>query len=186
MQPKKRTMLQPNLVLIGFMGTGKSTIGRLCARRLDLEYLDSDLLIEQRSGLTIPQIFAEKGEAWFRQLERIVIADLAAKHGLVIATGGGVVLDPDNVKRLRSSGLVVLLTAKPETILQRVGQAHRRPLLAQSDDPLERIQALLSQRQEAYRTAAHCHVDTSDISVEEAAEKVVMLYQVTQGSYTSH
>lgn len=181
MLPETRTDHRPNLVLIGFMGTGKSTIGRLCARRLDMEFRDSDALIEQRTNLSIPQIFAEKGEPWFRRIERIIIEELASHRGLVIATGGGVPLDSGNVERLRASGLLVLLTAHPDVILERVGQVHKRPLLAQGADPKERIRALLEEREAAYRKAAHCVVDTSHSSPEESAEKVVLLYKVTQG-----
>ncbi|CCW34615.1 shikimate kinase [Chthonomonas calidirosea] len=181
MLPEIRSDRRPNLVLIGFMGTGKSTIGRLCARRLDMEFRDSDALIEQRTNLSIPQIFAEKGEPWFRRIERIIIEELASHQGLVIATGGGVPLDPTNVERLRASGLLVLLRAQPDVILERVGPVHKRPLLAQGTDPKERIRTLLAEREAAYRKAAHCVVDTSHCSPEESAEKVVLLYKVTQG-----
>lgn len=174
-------MHRRNLMLIGFMGVGKSTIGRLCANRLNLAFRDSDAEIEARANMPIPRIFATQGEAAFRALERQVIADLCATPGLVLATGGGVVLDPRNVACLREAGLVVLLSADIETILRRVGSARRRPLLAQSTDPRARIEALLAGRAELYRAAAHCRVETGDWPAAEVAERVVSLYETIVG-----
>jgi shikimate kinase len=168
-----------NLVLIGFMGTGKSTVGRQCAARRKVRFCDSDHEIERRAGCSIAQLFATQGEIAFRQLEREVIADLAHPRGMVLATGGGVPLDPRNAACLRAGGLVVLLKAAPEVILRRIGHAHSRPLLAQAPDPRARIMELLAEREEAYRAAAHCCVDTTGRSTADVVTSILMLYEAT-------
>jgi len=168
-----------NLVLIGFMGTGKSAVGRMLAARRGLKYLDSDHEIERRAGCSIPEFFAVRGEAAFRQLESDVIADLARPHGVVLSTGGGAALDPANAACLRAGGLVVLLRATPDVILRRVGNAQNRPLLANAPDPRVRIQELLAERDNAYRTAAHCCVDTTDRVTGDVAASILLLYDAT-------
>src|SRR5690242_1104336 len=140
-----------NLVLIGFMGSGKSTVGRICADRLGYDYVDSDADIEKRAGCSITQLFASQGEAAFRALERQALAELSARPDVVLATGGGAVLDAENVSTLRANSRIVLLTATPECILERVRDAVTRPLLADAADPLKRIRELLAQREVAYR-----------------------------------
>lgn len=147
-----------NVVLTGFMGTGKTTVGRLLAERLDYEFVDTDQIIEADHG-PIPVIFAEQGEEAFRTIEQRVAADLATGTKRVIATGGRLMLDPANAEALGSAGRVFCLTARVETILERVlgdGTAHR-PLL-DGDDPAGRITALLEERAAAY--AAFESVDT--------------------------
>lgn len=140
-----------NVVLTGFMGTGKSTVGRLLAERLGYAFVDTDAVIVERHG-PIPEIFATRGEAAFRTLEREVAAELAAADGHVIATGGRMLLDPSNAAVLGASGRVLCLTAELDTILARVaadGVAHDRPLLA-GPDVEARIEALLAERAEGY------------------------------------
>jgi shikimate kinase len=158
------------------MGTGKSTIGRMCAARLGYAFRDSDRVIEQRAGCTIPELFAEKGEAVFRQMEREVIAEMAATPELVIATGGGAPLDPENAARLRDGGTVVLLTATPEVILKRVGNARSRPMLAAAPDPRRRILELLDERAPRYEQIAHHRVDTTDRSPKAVAAEIIALF----------
>jgi len=171
-------MMRRNLVLIGFMGTGKTTVGKLCARELDYAFCDSDAEIVQRAGKSIPEIFADEGEEAFRQYERETIADLAAQEGLVIATGGGAVLDSVNAEVLRETGTVVLLTAAPFVVLRRVGDARTRPLLASSDeDPKARIIALLRERRPLYERAAHFRVDTTHFSKNTIVEQIVERFQ---------
>lgn len=170
-----------NLTLIGFMGTGKSTVGRICARRLNKRFVDTDSLIVQRVGATIPEIFHSQGESEFRRMERIVVDDLSHQSDLVISTGGGTALDPGNAALLRSCGLVILLTASPEMILRRVGRSQNRPLLANCSDPLARIRALLLEREPKYRHAAHFRVDTGKIHADAAANEVLMLFQLITG-----
>jgi shikimate kinase len=167
---------QPNLVLIGFMATGKSTIGRLCARSLGFRFRDSDTLIERRAGRPIPEIFAEEGESAFRARESEALQDLARGYHLVIATGGGAVMNAVNVARLRRTGIVILLHAAPEEILMRVGNRQSRPLLADAPDPLARIESLLLQREPYYRAAAHAIVETTGLSRETAAARVLEAY----------
>jgi shikimate kinase len=170
-----------NLVLIGFMGTGKSTVGRRCARRLGYTFTDSDRVIEEQAGCTIPELFAAEGEAAFRERERAVIAELAATPGLVIATGGGAILNPENVANLRATGFVVLLTATPDALLQRVGHRRNRPLLASAPDPRARIVELLSAREPLYRQAAHHIIDTTELVLEGVVEEVVWLFGEESG-----
>lgn len=158
------------------MATGKSTIGRLCARALGYRFRDSDTLIQRRAGRPIPEIFAEEGEAAFRAREAEALQDLARGHHLVIATGGGAVMNAVNVARLRRTGVVILLHAAPEEILMRVGNRQSRPLLADAPDPLARIETLLLQREPYYHAAAHAVVETTGLSREAAAERVLEAY----------
>jgi len=123
-------MSQPNIILTGFMGTGKSTVGRLLAKKTGYRFVDTDTLIEQQTGKTITEIFTTQGEKAFRHLETELVKKLAKKGGQVIATGGGLVLNPDNVKELSRTGKIFCLTATADEILQRVKQQENtRPLL---------------------------------------------------------
>lgn len=166
-------MTRRNLVLIGFMGTGKTTVGKLCARELDYTFCDSDAKIVRRVGKSIPEIFADEGEEAFRQYEREAIADLATQERLVVATGGGAVLDPVNAEVLRETGTVVLLTAAPFVVLRRVGDARTRPLIAFCADPKARVIALLRERRPLYERAAHFQVDTTYSSKGTVAAEIV-------------
>jgi shikimate kinase len=159
------------------MATGKSTLGRLCAARLGYAFRDSDAVIEAAVGSSIPSFFAEQGEAAFRQKEREVIAELAAKSGQVIATGGGVVLDAANVTNLRATGRVLLLVASPETILQRVGDAQSRPLLATAPDPLAHIESLLAERFPHYARAAHHQIEIADRAPYALVDEIVRWFR---------
>lgn len=163
-----------NIVLVGFMGTGKSCVGKQLAKRLGMTFLDMDELIVQRTGKPIPRIFGENGEAHFRSLEREESQRLSGKKGLVIATGGGIVLNPDNIRDLGRTGLVVCLSATPEAILQRVGGDTNRPLLA-GGDPMKKITDLLGKRRPLYAAIPH-QVDTTGLSVEQVADKILSLY----------
>lgn len=135
------------------MGAGKTTVGRQLARRLARRFVDSDHEIETRTGVRIPVIFEIEGEAGFRQRESRVIADLAAESGLVVATGGGAVLDPENRAHLRQSGLVIYLCVPPAVLFERTRHDQNRPLLKVTD-PLARLQALYDQRDPLYREVA--------------------------------
>ena len=138
-----------NLILVGFMGTGKSSTGKVLAQRLGREFMDMDSIIEAREGKPIPQIFAGQGEPYFRQLERALVQELAARDNLVIAPGGGIVLNPDNIRDFSATGRVICLHATPEQILARVGHETHRPLL-QGGDKLQKIRDLLGKRQALY------------------------------------
>ena len=160
----------PNIVLIGFMGTGKTAVGRCLASRLGRSFVDTDAMIEARAGRTIARIFAEDGEAAFRALEAAAVEEAGASRGAVIATGGGVPLRAENMRRLRGRGVIVALTAAPQAILARVGASGDRPLLGA--DPEAAVRRLLAKRGAAYRDA-DLVVDTSDAAAEEVADVVL-------------
>jgi len=160
-----------NIILIGFMGTGKSSAGRLLAARLGRRFIDVDRRIEQESGLPISEIFARHGEAWFRAKEKDMIARVARYRRAVTATGGGVVLDPANMERLRAGGVIVCLTAPVQTILERTGRRSTRPLLARPDRE-EVVARLLAERAPLYG-AADFTLDTGNLSPRLAAEKII-------------
>jgi shikimate kinase len=141
-----------NIALIGFMGTGKTSVGHMVARRLRFDFRDTDHLIERRAGMTISEIFARHGEARFREIERAVVDALAEETGCVIATGGGVGANPELLDSLKRHALVICLWASPERIWQRVSHQAHRPLL-QVPDPQQRIRELLAQRRPFYRRA---------------------------------
>jgi shikimate kinase len=153
--------LPPNIVLTGFMGTGKSTVGRRLADRLGRPFIDTDALIEQREG-PIAEIFAEHGEQHFRDLEREVAAEVGRRRGAVVATGGRMLLDPANEAALRASGVIVCLHASAEALLARLaGEAAERPLLRGSD-PAARIRDLLTERAAGYARFPQVHTDGLD------------------------
>jgi shikimate kinase len=163
-----------NIVLLGFMGTGKSAVGRILAARLGRPLLDMDTLIEEREGRPIARIFAESGETFFRELERRLVQELAGRSGLVISTGGGVVLDSRNIDDFARSGTLVCLNASPETILRRVESESHRPLLERGDK-LERIRAILAERRAAYGRVPH-QIQTDEMTPAQVAERVLELY----------
>lgn len=172
---------QPNnILLVGFMATGKSRVGRALARRTGRPLRDADQEIVRRAGQSIEQIFAEQGEQAFREREKAVIADLCAGAGQIIAAGGGAFLDPENRRTMLAAGLVFCLTAPPETIYQRLtagaaaGQA-ARPLLA-GDNPLQRIRELLAQRDAAYAQAHH-RIATDHRAPEQIAAEILELWK---------
>ncbi len=140
-----------NVVLIGFMGTGKSVVGALLARRLGWRCIDTDRYIESRHHTTVARIFARRGEAYFRELEARAIAEIAATPQVIIATGGGVVLRPDNMTQLRRHGWIVALTAPRDVLLRRLNDGHVRPVLR--GDPRATVPRLLAERERFYRDA---------------------------------
>jgi len=160
-----------NLLLIGFMGAGKTTVGRALAARLGWATVDCDDLIEARAGKTIAAIFAEDGEAHFRDLESEVTADLHHYQHTVITTGGGVVERPENLGHLRRAGRVIYLRARPETLYGRVRGSDHRPLLRVAD-PEARIRALLASRAPSYEQADRI-VDTDDLTIPEVVERIL-------------
>jgi 3-dehydroquinate synthase len=175
-----------NLILTGFMGTGKSSVGREIARRTGRAFVDMDRVIEEREGKSISEIFGQNGEAYFRQIEADLCRELAAKpelskgtgvtgapggRGQVIATGGGALLNPDSRKILGASGPIICLTASTDEILRRLGPTWDRPLLDAADRN-ERITELLEQRAEAYRSF-QLQVGTDGLSIYEAADEVM-------------
>jgi shikimate kinase len=161
-----------NLFLVGLMGAGKTTVGRLLARRLKLRFYDSDQEIERRCGVKIPVIFEIEGEAGFRSREQQVIAELAIQEGIVLATGGGAVLADENRRHLSSGGTVVYLNARPEDLYERVRQDRHRPLLATAD-PLARLRELHAERDPLYRALADLVIDTGAQSVQLLARELL-------------
>ena len=170
-------MANRNIILIGFMGTGKSSVGTSLARELAMQFLDMDNVIVERKGKPIPAIFAEDGEPHFRALERDLVRELSARDGLVVATGGGIVLNPDNIRDFSRTGLAVCLNATPETILARVGHDTNRPLLA-VPDKMGKIRSLLDARRPLYAAVPN-QVDTNGLSVEQVVGRIVSLYRTT-------
>jgi len=153
-----------NVFLVGLMGAGKTTVGRLLARRLKLRFYDSDREIERRCGVKIPVIFEIEGEAGFRAREEQAIAELTALQDIVLATGGGAVLSEENRRHLAGGGTVVYLDARPEDLFQRVRQDRNRPLLAGAD-PLRRLRELHAERDPLYRSLADLVIETGAQSV---------------------
>jgi shikimate kinase len=160
-----------NVVLVGFMGCGKSSVGRALAERLGREFLDTDLIVERALGKSIGALFAEEGEAAFRAAEREAVRGAAAQQSAVIATGGGALGDPANLAALRAGGVLVWLAAQPAAILDRVGAAADRPLLAGADDPRAAVEQLLAQRTPYYSQADHA-LDTTGLSIEAIVEQL--------------
>jgi len=169
--------LIPNLVLIGYMGTGKSTIGRACARALGFRAVDTDAHVERRCGRPIADIFAADGEAEFRRMEALAVEEAAMRVNVVIATGGGVVLNPGNVDTLRRSGVLMWLRVAPEEIVRRCGDPASRPLLASAADPLAKVKAMLTVREPLYSNAADAIVETTGLRREDAATLVLDAYR---------
>ena len=161
-----------SIYLVGMMGAGKTTVGRALARRLKLRFVDSDQEIEARCGVKIPVIFEIEGEDGFRAREAQAIAELTRLEGIVLATGGGVVLCEDSRRLLAEHGTVIYLRATPEHLYQRVRQDRNRPLLA-SGDPLERLRELYRSRDPLYRAIADLTIDTGRQSVQALARSLL-------------
>jgi shikimate kinase len=165
-----------NLALIGFMGSGKSSVGRLVAEQLRFDFLDTDELIEARAGRSITEIFSRSGEPAFRELEHRLVAELAARSHTVIATGGGLPVDPANLDSLKQHALVICLWASPEKIFERVHNQAHRPLL-QDPDPRRKIGDLLASRQPAYRQA-DVLLNSEFRSIREVAQQVINQFRL--------
>jgi shikimate kinase len=157
--------------LVGPMGAGKSTIGRQLARALGLEFVDSDREIEIRTGVDIPLIFELEGESGFRRREHQVIELLTARKGIVLATGGGAVLDPDNRKCLAARGKVIYLHTSVEQQLQRTAHDRSRPLL-QTEDPRQTLETLLATRDPLYREVADWVIETDGCRVRDVVQEI--------------
>jgi len=165
-----------NLVLIGFMGTGKTSVGRLLAEQLRFEFLDTDELIQSRTGRTINDIFAQDGEPAFRELERQVVDELATRQQTVISTGGGLPTQPENLTKLKQHALVVCLWTAPEKIWERVKNQSHRPLL-HAADPQQKIRDLLAARAPFYRQA-DVLVNTDQRSAREVAQQIAFQFKL--------
>jgi shikimate kinase len=165
-----------NLALVGFMGTGKTSVGRLVAEQLHFEFLDTDDLIQTRTGRSIADIFARNGEPAFRALEREVVIELGHLAKTVISTGGGLPADPENLAALKTHALVVCLWASPEKIWERVRNQSHRPLL-QDPDPQRKIRELLEAREPFYKQA-DVLVNTDQRSAREVAQQILLQFKL--------
>ena len=173
-----------NLALCGFMGTGKSAVGRLVAEQLHFAFLDTDTVIEARAGKSISQIFEEQGETAFREIEQRIVKELSQRDRTVISTGGGLVVNPANLTSLKEHALVVCLWASPETIWLRVKNQNHRPLLEEAD-PLEKIRRLLAERAPFYKQA-NVLVNTELRSPREVAQQVLHQFRIARTAPLAH
>jgi shikimate kinase len=169
-----------NIALVGFMGTGKSTVGQLVADALRFKFIDTDARIEELAGKSISQIFASEGEASFRKLESNLVQELSNQERYVISTGGGLIVNPDNLASLRDHCLIICLWASAETIWQRVRHQTHRPLL-QNSNPAEKIRTLLKERTPAYKKA-DTMITTELRSPREVAMQVLKQFSLARKS----
>jgi len=165
-----------NLVLVGFMGSGKTSAGQLAAQRLGMKFLDMDAMIERRHNQRISQIFEMRGEAFFRQQERALVRELASQQDRVIATGGGIVLDPNNLRDLGRLSVIICCWVDADVAYERTKDAKHRPLLGDETDRLPRLEALLRERESLYKAIPN-RIDTSAMSVEQQADELVRIYR---------
>lgn len=164
-----------NIILVGMMGTGKSSVGKLLADQLDYRLIDLDAKIVEKAGCSIPELFAQKGEAYFRELESEVLASVLEEQEQVIATGGGAVLHLPNCELMKQKGWVAALKADADTIIKRVSGDHNRPLLAGNAE--ERVRTILEQRKHAY-DFAHEVFDTSSYSLVQVSHQILARHRV--------
>ncbi len=164
-----------NIYLVGFMGTGKTSVAKVLAKRLSRKFIEMDEAIEKREKRPITEIFRINGEDYFRRVEKEIVEDISKKNNLAVSCGGGVVLDKDNIKNLKKSGIVICLWANPDVIYKRIrGQSHR-PLL-NVDHPGERIKELLDARKTFYDKADY-KIDTSNLTIQEATGEIIKLIE---------
>lgn len=161
-----------SVFLVGLMGAGKTTVGRILARELGWQFADADHEIEARTGVDIPTIFEIEGEQGFRRRESRVIEELTRQSGIVLATGGGAVLDPENRRHLRERGTVIYLAASPKTLHERTRHDRARPLL-QVDDRLTMLNNLHQQRDPLYRETAHVVVEVGNTQASQIARRIL-------------
>lgn len=164
-----------NIVLIGFMGSGKTSVGKALAKKLDFKFVDLDDVIEKTVGMKLSEIFKKFGEPRFRDIESDVVNSVTKKTGQVIATGGGVVLRDENMTNLKKNGIIFCLKASEDVIFERLKHCDNRPLLM-VEDPEERIRELLSKRETLYEKADFS-VDTSGLTPEEVADRIIIEYE---------
>lgn len=169
-------METPNLALVGFMASGKSTVGRLCAERLGFAFVDTDVLIERRAGCSVREVFAAQGESAFREMETEAVAEAVGRNRVVIASGGGAVLRAENVELLRERCVVVYLRVEVGAVMARTEGDTSRPLLARGEEAARQTAALLESRDPYYRAAAHAIVDSGKSDPVTTADRVLSVY----------
>ena len=178
-QTQARVDLPGSIFLVGMMGAGKTSVGRVLAKRLQKTFYDSDHVIEDRTGVKIPVIFEIEGEAGFRVRESAVVDELTALCDIVLATGGGAVLSEKNRERMRARGTVVYLRASLRDLLNRTRHDKNRPLL-QATDPRVRLTELYEKRDPLYREVAHLTVDTGNQSLTSLVNRLCQLLLETR------
>ncbi len=166
-----------NIILIGYRGTGKSVVGEILARRLDMEYVGMDANIVQRAGMPIPQIVELNGWPGFRDIETEEAKSLAGRDNLIVDTGGGVIERPENMPALQASGPVFWLKASVETIVQRIQGDDQRPALTQGKTFTQEVAEVLEQRLNKYQNAAQYEIDTDDLTPDQVAERIIDIIQ---------
>ncbi|WP_455198474.1 shikimate kinase AroK [Kaarinaea lacus] len=163
-----------NIILVGPMGAGKTTIGKQLAQQLGREFYDSDRVIEEHTGADIPLIFELEGEEGFRKREKNMLLELTQKENIVLATGGGAVLDPVNRKQLKKSGFIIYLNAPLSQLITRTSKDKSRPLL-QTDDPGKKLQEIMEVRDPLYREVADAIIETDGSPVRNVVKKLMTL-----------
>jgi len=165
--------MRENIIITGFMGTGKSVAAKELARKLKMEFIDMDRIIEERQGMSIADIFARYGENYFREQENKLVKELFQKENMVIATGGGTLLSSDNARMLGQAGEIVCLYADSQTIYNRVKRKNDRPLL-KGENVLSEIDHLLEERKKMYANIKW-KIDTTNLNIEEVTDKIIAL-----------
>ena len=163
-----------NIIFVGPMGAGKTTIGKQLARQLGREFYDSDRVIEERTGANIPLIFELEGESGFRRREKAIITELSQMENIVLATGGGAILDPDNRDQMTRQGFVIYLNAPLKQLVNRTSKDKNRPLL-QTADPRKKLEEILAVRDPLYREVADEIIETDSSPVRNVVKKLVAL-----------
>lgn len=172
--------VKKNIALIGFMGTGKTTIATAVASRLNMRYVSTDELIEKREKRTINEIFTKSGEEYFRGVESEIIREACGMENTVIDAGGGAVMREENLKNLKSTGIVIALTADEKTIMERTKKYKHRPLL-NVGDPKRKIKELLARRAPLYAKADYI-VDTGKLTERQTVEKIIEIFEKREGN----
>jgi shikimate kinase len=170
-----------NIILIGFMACGKTATGQTLAQELNYRFIDTDNLIEQENGMTIADIFAQKGEAFFRQQETAVLKQLSGTDNSIISTGGGIVLAEENRAFLKNLGAVIYLKAESEELYKRLANDNTRPLLNQNPDKLAEIKKILEIRRPLYESTALYVIETLTGQPETAAQEIIQKLELHKG-----
>jgi shikimate kinase len=166
-----------NIVLIGLMGSGKSTIGRTIAKKIGRRFVDTDRLIERKSGQTVAEIFNSGGEDIFRKLEKDAIKRVSQYIGIVVATGGGAIKDEENFRALKESGWIIALYASPETLYKRIEGKRIRPLLLQAEDPIKALENIYEERKGVY-AKADFQINTDNKDITEISDEIIDLLRI--------
>ena len=172
--------MKDNIALIGFMGSGKTTVGKLLAKTMDMKFVDIDKVIESQEKKSINDIFQKKGQIYFRDLEREVISQESLKNNCVIATGGGSILDNENIKRLKETAFIVFLNANIECLYLRLKDNTTRPILNDVEDKKKVIEELLEKRKFLYQISADYIIDINEkTNIYETVDKIKEVYIVS-------